>query len=427
MGNQLAAIMASRHPRTPSRANAAGDGIRISNGGVLPRDVLFEVLLCLPANQLLRGPRAVCRLWRSLLSDPLFIAAHAARHPDRLVVVSTCAVFDQEADVELLDTPSGRVVRRVARCAGTSYPRNPPMRAHQGLVLVAGNGQPLRVVDPYTGAISVLPPEDPGHREAAIAASVSVLGRAALVDDGLEDKAGEYKVFSISTVDRDHYHCKVLTLGGSSIAGDVGAWRKADKPPDTVRCDKPWVAAVTGGVVYVLAFHRRDQIDWVAAFDLDTEQWSPNLIQGPPASMAVSSLAEMDGRLVAVTGTFFSGSGVASSSSVHLWVLMGCSDSDDDGGEHEALWEEMCTVPRSGIQWKGHNYEKVEEPVWVLNGGMVAFVVWSLVHAGGVPGERGCQDWVLRVYDPRRGLLTMWRACLTPPMLQLVSAPGVSC
>ncbi|CAN6197261.1 unnamed protein product [Urochloa humidicola] len=388
--------MASWHPRTPSQPAYGGDS-RAFNGGVLPLDVLFEVLLRLPAKQL-RGPRAVCRSWRSLLSDPLFAAAHAARHQGRrLLAVSTRAIFDDVADVELLDTSGygGRVVRvrRVARCTGPSYSCNPPMRAHQGLILVVGNGHHHRVVDPFTGAISVLPAE-PNHNK-ALAASVSVLGRAAPVDG---DEVGEYKVFSI-TVNRDDLaqSCKVLTLG---VAGDVvGTWREARKPPAILRCDKPWVAAVAGGVVYVLAFHRRDQTDWIAAFDLDAEQWRLGLLQGPPASSAVSSLAETNGRLVAVSGSF-SGSDV-----VQLWLLMDCCS---DGGEHETLWQQMWTVPMSRLQGSAHDLEKVEEPVWLLNGGKVAFVVWSPVrrrlHGSRhvAAGEPGLQDWVLRVYDPGR-------------------------
>ncbi|CAL5079155.1 unnamed protein product [Urochloa decumbens] len=392
--------MSSRHPAvTPSRpANVDDDWP--SNGGVLPRDALFEVLLCLPAKQLC-GPHAVCRSWRSLLSDPLFLAAHAVRHPGRrLLAVSARAVFSEVADVELLDASGcgGQVVKvkRVGRCAGPSYPTNPPMRAHLGLVLVVGDGQRrLRVVDPFTGAVSVLPAV-PRHRKASAAATISVLGRAAPIDG---EEEGEYKVFSI-TVDRDNLtqSCKVLTLG---VSGDVvgGVWREARKPPCIVRCDKAWVATVAGGVVYILSFHRRDQIDWIAAFDLHKEQWRPGLLRGPPSLSAVSCLAERNGRLVAVSGSF-SGSG-----SVHLWrLLIDCGD----GGEQGAVWQQMCTVPMLRLQWSDHGLEKVEEPVWVLNGGRVAFVVWSPVlsrlHSSRdvAAGKRGFQDWLLRVYDPKR-------------------------
>ncbi|OEL15207.1 hypothetical protein BAE44_0023774 [Dichanthelium oligosanthes] len=50
------------------------------NDAVLPTDVLYEVLLRLPANVLCRI-RLVCWSWRSLTSDPGFARAHASRHP----------------------------------------------------------------------------------------------------------------------------------------------------------------------------------------------------------------------------------------------------------------------------------------------------------------------------------------------------------
>jgi hypothetical protein len=49
--------------------------VAASNAGDLPLDALYEILLC--------RLRTVCRFWRSLLSDPRFAAAHAARRRDR--------------------------------------------------------------------------------------------------------------------------------------------------------------------------------------------------------------------------------------------------------------------------------------------------------------------------------------------------------
>ncbi|KAF8654796.1 hypothetical protein HU200_061464 [Digitaria exilis] len=50
-----------------------------ANDGALPTDVLRDVLLCLPADELCRL-RLVCRSWRSLTSDPIFAKAHSSRH-----------------------------------------------------------------------------------------------------------------------------------------------------------------------------------------------------------------------------------------------------------------------------------------------------------------------------------------------------------
>jgi hypothetical protein len=45
--------------------------------GFLPREMLINVLLLLPAKEVCRV-RVVCPSWRSLTYDPLFVAAYAA-------------------------------------------------------------------------------------------------------------------------------------------------------------------------------------------------------------------------------------------------------------------------------------------------------------------------------------------------------------
>jgi len=155
MGN-VPAMLALRRPRHSSAASS------------MPRDVLLEILLRLPAKTLCRL-RVVCRSWRALLSDPRFVAAHGARHTDPHIAVSVRGVFVEEADVVVLDASGSgrRVVERATRCAGPSFPRNPPMSAHRGLVLLLLVGtdtrrrRRLRVLDPATGAVSLLPGRRP--------------------------------------------------------------------------------------------------------------------------------------------------------------------------------------------------------------------------------------------------------------------------
>ncbi|KAF8741161.1 hypothetical protein HU200_013642 [Digitaria exilis] len=64
--------------------------------------------------------RSVCRPWRSLLSDPHFIAAHASRHPDQppLAVVGYAAT-ERNGRVlcDIVDL-SGRVVKHVHAATG---------------------------------------------------------------------------------------------------------------------------------------------------------------------------------------------------------------------------------------------------------------------------------------------------------------------
>jgi hypothetical protein len=44
--------------------------------GPLPMDMLYDILLCLPSDEVCRK-RLVCRTWRSLMSDTHFARAHA--------------------------------------------------------------------------------------------------------------------------------------------------------------------------------------------------------------------------------------------------------------------------------------------------------------------------------------------------------------
>ncbi|KAF8731991.1 hypothetical protein HU200_015941 [Digitaria exilis] len=57
-----------------------GPPLAVANDGVLPTDVLRDVLLRLPANVLCRF-RLVCRSWRQLTFDPTFAEAHSRRYP----------------------------------------------------------------------------------------------------------------------------------------------------------------------------------------------------------------------------------------------------------------------------------------------------------------------------------------------------------
>ncbi|CAL5066135.1 unnamed protein product [Urochloa decumbens] len=80
-----------------------------------PPDVLFNVLLRLPAKDLCRL-RAVCRSWRALTSgDPLF-ASHGA-HPGPLFLAK---FLDDKSSIYVVDL-SGNVLKRVADAAGGPY------------------------------------------------------------------------------------------------------------------------------------------------------------------------------------------------------------------------------------------------------------------------------------------------------------------
>ncbi|KAF8664300.1 hypothetical protein HU200_054848 [Digitaria exilis] len=84
-----------------------------ANDGVLPTDVLREILLRVPAMALCRL-RLVCRSWRSLTSDPRFATAHTARHP---LLVGLESGLDE---IHVIDLYSGSIVKRIRDGNGSS-------------------------------------------------------------------------------------------------------------------------------------------------------------------------------------------------------------------------------------------------------------------------------------------------------------------
>jgi hypothetical protein len=161
-----------------------------SNTGPLTLDGLYEVLLRLQAKELCRL-RAVCRPWRSLLSDPNFAAAHAARCRSELLFLASYTADGAEHDglVDVLDL-SGRVVKRVRRKLGEVV-----VSMASDLVCVKMiQGGTFRLMNPATGSVYQLPnnnklPEEHmahGYVICPFGEPVHVFGKVA--------STGEYKV-----------------------------------------------------------------------------------------------------------------------------------------------------------------------------------------------------------------------------------------
>ncbi|CAL5079169.1 unnamed protein product [Urochloa decumbens] len=360
--------MASQHPQsTRCNGDIAGGAGAASNNGVLPnQDVLFEILQRIPARPLCRF-RAVCKSWRSLLSDLQFAVAHAARHSgDPLFAV--CAIdgtysHDTFTEIRLVDT-SVRAVKRV-KVGPTSRCQ---MLPHLDLVLLCGmvsvdvgvERHALRVLDLATGAVSILP----SNNEDIYCSFV--LGRA-MSSTG---EHGEYKVLSLTTlVNPKQWPFRVLTLDGSG-----GTWRAAPKPPVSIRTFINGSAVAIKGIIY----HLVHKDSWsIAAFDLEAEQWWPSLVQvleEPMPSIIDAahpllwrrSLAEMNERLAAVSTT---------SSAMDIWLLMGSGE--------QGMWLKQCRICMSSIQ-------QDVKPLSMLEDGRVVLWVRTYTRTG-----------ALWIYDPR--------------------------
>jgi hypothetical protein len=363
-------------------------------GGDLPPDAVYEILLRVPGRDLCRL-RAVCRPWRSLLSDPAFVVAHAARHAEPLVVAGYATHTSSNGVLcEILDL-SGRVVWRVrapAPAPGVGETTTPTTGNEWvastgiGLVCVAeGAGVNCRLLDPSAAAAGAAARALPrGLAEEHAAHERDVSHHTAMIALGQVASTGERKVLRVLDLfpgmARQLY--EIITLDGGCNSGR-GRWRKAMAPAHIVGFGT-WTAIDQMVYFFSSEFVQGQDVmpDRIASFDLGTEQWRPT-IRGPVSSSLADdvgghpinhldwgefSLAAMNGSLVMTHRVF--------PSSMDLWFLM---------DEEKGLWVKKHVLQLSISYQHG---EHTVRPLLVLDDGRIV-----LVHLG----NRGS----LKIYDPR--------------------------
>ncbi|KAK3152680.1 hypothetical protein QOZ80_2BG0162080 [Eleusine coracana subsp. coracana] len=245
-------------------------------GGVmtlpLPEDAVYEVLLRLPAKDVCRF-RAVCRRWRSLLSDPQFIAAHEAHHPGLpLVVAGYHTGYRNDGVVFDIVDLSGDVVRRV--CAAGKENEWVTCVNHDFVCTAKGTTSNIRLFNMTTGAVFALPK---GLAKEHAGDGQDILDYISVAAVGQVASTGKYKVLRIleasSFDDNPGQLCEVFTLDGS----DHARWRSKNAPPDPVSMTR-WKSVVASGIVYF--FGQDSPLAELCSFDLEREQWRRDL-QGP--------------------------------------------------------------------------------------------------------------------------------------------------
>jgi F-box interacting protein len=347
--------------------NGDSSSAPIVDDGFLPTDVLRDILLRLPAKPLCRL-RAVCRSWRSLLSDSWFAAAHEARQQP-LVAVYKWKPFDLEEDyvvkpqdIQILDT-SGHLVRQmcVENCV-LDY-RSYEICTNLDLLCVEGRDERLRVLDPATGGVSLLPDVAIVNHvpyEYACYSTTYAVGR--------DISTGETKVLAIIREEayrvRARTFCCVLTLG------DADGWRETVYPPTTAVHASSGITALVKGVFYFLV------VQEIAAYDFEKEKWRPDLLHLPLPIEGQHFLAELSDTLVA--------SYHRSDTSMDLWFL---TDSD------KVIWSKQYTINMPPYQASPSTRGGTTvRPLWTLDDGRIAFLVWQSYDGKTVE--------FIRVYDP---------------------------
>ncbi|KAM3195510.1 hypothetical protein ACQJBY_071565 [Aegilops geniculata] len=371
--------MASQ-PRSP--AAPADDGA--NNGDFLPADELQEVFLRLPSKSLGRL-RTICRSWRSMLSDPLFVAAHATRsRADSIFVVAVHHPGHQLVDINLVDVSTGAVLRCMD---GLALARRRFCVGGELLCFVEprpdGGAGAVQVLDPATGATAdvlqygeTTAPEN----EMRCSASLHLVGHV--------PATGEHKVLHITDVNGKQ-PCEVFTIGaGRDSSRQCQRWRPVQSPP--MRVDSiPRRRAVVNGVAYFLPSHHNGRClpdyNSVAAFDLEKEEWRPAPIRGPLSSerpghcdqLLRFSLAELNGHLVMVHHNY-------QRKTIDMYFL-----SLMDTGEG-VEWSRGSSLRLDSVLDRKHNGETLVQPLMELDDGRITLFVPGTKHR------------VVRVYDPRK-------------------------
>ncbi|CAD6269467.1 unnamed protein product [Miscanthus lutarioriparius] len=250
----------------------------VANYGALPTYVLHDIQLRLPADKVCRL-RLVCRSWRSLTSDPLFAAAHASRHP-HVIVVSHHVGNHDEAEVRAVDLHDNVIKRRRIRLPANRHALG-RLSVH-GDLLCASHGCGLAcVVDMVTGAV-VADVDSEHQRKVNTTKPQCFIGHV--------PSTAEYKVLRIQ-VDYSSVTCDVVTLGGGG--GGTLRWRRRPQPPVSLSIEPSSglgdMAVVAGFAYFLVLPGPQDELsvisqDSIAVFDLLTEEWKPETLQGPLSS-----------------------------------------------------------------------------------------------------------------------------------------------
>jgi F-box interacting protein len=264
----------------------------------------------------------VCKGWRALISDQAFVAAQRSRATGPFIVAMFG--FAPEHELRLLD--KGGNVLRAFDIRGSSVMLAP---THIDLIFLDRAQLGAMIIDPASGReFTVVGTNDPpppawwDKSPTSRTGSDYSFGRAAA--------SGDYKVLRLHVFlslwhDLRHW-CEVATI---MDGGAEPTWRRRPWGPFYDTSFSQEHKATVNGVLYFLpsntysASHARNR---VAAFDLESEEWKPEMIKCPPLQckedqwhMSVS-LTELKGTLCVVHNILRLDS--YRGCYVYIWLLM---------------------------------------------------------------------------------------------------------
>ncbi|OEL27038.1 putative protein phosphatase 2C 21 [Dichanthelium oligosanthes] len=250
---------------SPKPAQCPVPVLATSNAGDLPLDIMYEILLCLPAKVLCRL-RTVCRFWQSLLSDPEFAATHAARHQEPPLIIACYNGYPSEFSLVNIMDLSVKIVKQV-RLDGHWVMRMPLNLAFVRSMADGG----CRLVDPATAAMYHV-----RERKQPIDCDngMCLFGQVA--------STTEYKALRKATnthVGEYGFLYEVCTLS----SGSRSQWRAVQGPPNTFGRSEE-TSVVIDGLVYFLT----------AELSLANLNGSLVIIHGPSPNMDIWFLMDFE-------------------------------------------------------------------------------------------------------------------------------------
>ncbi|KAM0886494.1 hypothetical protein ACQ4PT_029608 [Festuca glaucescens] len=263
----------------------------------LPYHVVFDILSRTPVKSVCRF-RCVSKPWRDLICSPVFAAAHRSRHSPLLVDAGS---FEEEEpdggrDMRLMDM-DGNLVRVIKGVGGYGMMCNTSL---DDLICVNGAScGGINVVDPATGKVLVSCP----HMEVREQDTFPYAATRYYItfSFGRAIPSGRYKLVRL-VADQTW---EILTLG------DGRGWRQMQPSPTKI-CYKRGSPVVINGVMHVFQNKGLYNDDTLLCFDLESERWKEDVIEGPlklvgkemwSGTMGIR-LTELNGALCLVHSVF---------------------------------------------------------------------------------------------------------------------------
>ncbi|CAM0901431.1 unnamed protein product [Alopecurus aequalis] len=352
----------------PTRRSNTPPIVATTNDGVLPLDVIYDILLRLPTESICRF-RAVSRSWRSLLCHPDYIAA--ARNPGPRIAIGM-SNLSYTNEINLLELESGDAIKRAN--VATTDPHSEFLCmgdiSHDGLVCVADRSRRLHLLDLTSGVVSPLP----DYARPPTNWTTFTVARTT--------SKREHKLLAISTSLTHHHErqvCRILTVG-SAYSG----WRDTGHPPISVEWQAKGIAVVNEIAYFLSGYLNSVELETqkIMVFDVNSEAWRPMeaSLQGP-GNHRCDCLSEIDGQLVAGHTVHIA------SIEIELWFL---EDMD------KSYWSKRYTITMSCHKYNWRYSEFFVKPLAVLDDGRI--VLWMRATGAGMDNKNNNMK---RIYDPR--------------------------